>query len=237
MRTNLLRTSAALALLVVTASAVDAQSCLGRPGFALGSVQFGGIATFGNNQTTIGPELGLGAPQGLFAIGSGSYATFDDEDLFDDSPSGWVIDLRGGYEFKPGTSQRLSVCPLLQFGYGQASADVSDQGQTFDVDVNTTEFSGGLFLGYDIRPAGETGMTWVPFGGVRVSNLSADLEVDGDEVDLGEDDETFFPTSLGLGLVFSNGWGLNGQVIIPFGLDDADPRFAFGVTFAFGGRR
>ena len=44
-------------------------------------------------------------------------------------------------------------------------------------------------------------------------------------------------TTLGLGLVFSNGWGLNGSVIVPFGLDEADPRFAFGVTFSFGGRR
>jgi hypothetical protein len=215
------RITIAAALLIASASTLDAQACQGRPYFSTGKYQLGASFETGNNISYIGGEFALGSDRSAFGritLGRESI------DIGRNDASGLAVGGAIGYQFADGN---LQLCPIISGR--RASLDLPG-----DNSLTRGQIQLGLNVGLNRRTNSDP--HFVPFAGLAFAQLSRDIEDedDGDELSLGT--ETYFPLTAGLGLHFGSSFMFIGDVTIPIDLGDSDPIFGFRIVFPMGGR-
>ena len=204
---------------VALPAALQAQACLGNASFTAGKVRVGGDVTFGDDVTTIGPNLAFGGRQGPFA---GVSLDVIDVDRLDDNGlrvgvnGGWQIPLGEGTRRNP---SRAQLCPVAALGF-MSGPDIGP------IDVSGTDLSAGFAVGAPFTLSPEVEL--VPFGGLSVLWARTTVE-DRSESDTGG------RLDLGAGFVFSRRFTARVGVAVPLGFDGADSRFGLGFGINFGG--
>jgi len=204
------------AVLLVAASRVSAQACLGLPSFTNGSVHLNAAGEFPDSATAWAVGIGAGRPDNLFGnlgVGQASYEGLDEKSTFGFLEIGFQLALGGA-----------QLCPIAG-GYFGAGPDDDLAG----IKLTSRGASAGAALGLPIR----AGMvTFIPNAAVRYEYLSIKLE----EENVGSSTESSNSgiVDLGLALVFGDRVSLQPLFHIPFGVDDAESNFGVFVALSFG---
>lgn len=223
-RARLARGAAALALLTIAAAPLQAQRCLGFPGFGGQPLRLGGEITTGDDVTTLGANLAFGQAAGAFAsVGLGM------ADADGVSGTGLLVNGMVGTQIaagtRSGTSAGLQLCPVASIEY-QSGPNVGD------LDVSGLILRGGVSLGTSL-PMTST-IALAPFGTASIAYARASVSsgtFDGSDSDVGG------VIDLGAGLLFNNRFTIRPKVEIPIGFDDSSARFGVSFGFNFGGNR
>jgi len=213
------RAALALVLTIMCASRVAAQTCLGLPSFANGSVHLNAAGEFPDSANAWALGIGAGRPNNLFANVGGGQVTF--EGLDEKSSFGF---LEFGVQIPVG---RAEVCPIAGGTFG-AGPDDADAG----LKLTSRSASAGLALGV---PVDAGSLRVVPNVAVKYEYLSVKVE----EVDFEPTTDTFTSgiVDLGLGLILRDRVSLQPLLHIPFGGDeDEEASFGLFASFSFGWR-
>lgn len=215
----------ALALAVLTGLAVstaEAQVCEGRPGPAAGNIALSAGYMSGNDasQMSVGiTALGTSAYGGA-SIGSISYDDF--------SGSTTAVGASLGYQLALGTTGRAQICPFAIGEIGFGPSDINGSG----IDASTRAFGAGLSWGFRATESAEFSLIPTISAGVAYSAVTLTDGVD----DLTESD-TFGQVRVGLGMVIAKRLAIVPSVIIPVGVEGADPMFGIALSLSVGARR
>jgi hypothetical protein len=196
----------------------SAQTCLGLPSFASGSVHLNVSGEFPDSATAYALGIGAGKANSLFGnIGGGqvSYEGLDEKTTF-----GF---LEFGYQLPVGRAQ---LCPVAGGTFGAGPDD-----DLTGIKVTSRSASAGGAFGL---PLALGGITVIPNTALKYEYVSVEVE----EADVGSTTETSNSGLLdfGLGLVFRDRFSIQPLVHIPFGGDDDEISFGVFAAFSFGWR-
>ena len=207
---------------VVGATSAEAQTCIGHPSFAAGSIQLGGGVEFADDLTTLGVGVNFGRQQGLFGGASIGRASLDD-DALDIDESATIVGLNLGYQTTIMRTGRTQFCPygdvVLQFGPSAPGIDVSGQLITFGGRLGGT-FTGGPNL--EVVPTAGLALA--------IARVEFDFE-DNQGFDDIDESETGGMLDAGVGFVFNRRIGILPYLRIPLGFDNSDTAFGLRVIF------
>ena len=215
-RSRSLTLAASVAVLAL-ATPLQAQRCLGFPGFAGQPLRLGGELTTGDNITTFTGKLDFGQAAGTFGgvgIGVADYDNIDDSALLVSGNIGTQIPLGTASS----TSAGAQLCPVASLEYQAGPGD----------DISALRLRGGVSLGTSIVMT--PGVNLAPYGTLSLGYARVDV---GDA----DDSEVGGIIDLGAGFIFNNKFTIRPNVAIPLGFDDSDARFGITVGFNFGGNR
>ncbi|HYW33447.1 MAG TPA: outer membrane beta-barrel protein [Gemmatimonas sp.] len=220
-----LRTMAAVAALTMTASATAAaQTCIGLPDLTVTRASLGAEAQFNDGATAYTGRLGLNSRTAFGGISVG-YASYSDDEIFDDDVSATTFGGDIGLERHIGTTKRMHVCPIFSLLY--------QSGPNFRFDGDEVKGSGivgslGVALGasFPLTPT----LSMVPFGRAGLSSVRSTAESLGVSE---TETETGGLLGLGASFRFNDIFAITPSVAIPVGFDDADATFSLGVTLGF----
>jgi hypothetical protein len=209
------RVYAALALLALAPfGAAQAQACLGLNPHTLAPMnltvgaQFTDGAKFYDARFGFGSSIAFGGIRGGLLDSDGSDGTAK------------LIGADGGLSFITGQSRNILVCPI-------AGLDYTMLPEAGPLDPSTTEGSLGLAIGATIT----TGtLRLIPFASAKA------IYVRRDDIPFLEDSETFGELAGGLSFAFSDQLLIRPMILVPLGLEGADPRFGVALSLGFGSR-
>jgi hypothetical protein len=225
MRRNIIVTVAVL--LAGLSHTAASQTCLGGLSFRNNPTQLDAGVSLGNDAIAFSAGATFGSANGPFASLGAGYTIIDSEDLFDDDPTGFSLSGTAGFAASGGEN-KWEFCPLAGFAWTSLSADALGE----NVTVKLTSFQFGASLGFPLPSSGTT--TVIPFAGLSYARIDGTIEGGGESFDL--DAETYTPGTFGVGISFNRNVSIRGAVEVPFGLEEADPTFHFGISFGLGGR-
>lgn len=221
-----MRTSFAAAIVsavFAVAAPAGAQTCLGFPAFTTGQMAVGGSVSSGNNASELAANFTIGSSGGAF--GGATLGRTE----FDRSPrNAMSLGVNLGFQIQSQPATGFTLCPAGSFTrvFGP---DFSVAG--VETESNGTMITGGATLGGSF--AMTDGFSWIPFGGASLVHLRTSQETAGIET---SDTENYLGVSGGLGMSFNGTLTLTPSVLVPFGLEGADPVFTLAVRFNFGRR-
>lgn len=200
----------AAALLAIVRAPVMAQTCMGMASYANAPVQVAGHGSFTDGANRFGASVGYGLPGSVFGNVGVATTSWDGADASLD----FGADV--GYQMQVGKAQ---ICPVagLNIGNGPDSDELG-------LDSSTRAVTMGLAIGTSL---GTSRMQIVPTAGLGVEILK--LKVEG----FGEGSDTHGIANLGVGLIFNN-ISVRPNVVIPVGLDGADPTLGLTLGYNFG---
>ena len=206
------------ALLIVPASAAQAQVCIGMGSMAAAPMNLRLGVEFGDNFKTYGARFGFGSSI-MFGGVSGSIVDADGS-----SETAKAIGIDGGLSYVVGTARNVVVCPIAELSYTMLPDVGLDDGRSI------TTGGAGLAVGASMR-AGAT-MTLIPFASLQAlySRFDYDLPVTS------EDSETYGMLSGGLSFALTEAVLIRPVINIPLGLDNADPSYGVAIAFSIGRR-
>lgn len=213
---------AAFVLLATLAAAAEAQVCEGQPGRAAGNFALGAAFSSGNDASQFSAGItGIGkAVYGGASVGSIDYDGF--------SGSTTTVGGAVGYQLAVGTTGRAQLCPVVTATLGFGPNDIAGTG----IDASARSFTAGLAWGF--RATESADLSMIPTFGASFARSSVTFT---DGVDDLTESDTYGQLSLGLGFVFARRFGITPAVMIPVGLEGADPMFALSARLALGGSR
>lgn len=226
MRRNTIVTLAVL--LAGLSQTAASQTCLGGLSFRSNPTQLDVGASLGNDVTSFSGGATFGVPNGPFASVGAAYTIIDAGDLFDDDPTGFGLGGSVGFATSGGGDAKWEFCPLAGLTWTNVSGDFLGE----ELTLKMTGFQFGAAFGFALPSSGPTSV--IPFAGLSYARVDGTLEGGGESFDL--DAETYTPGTFGVGIAFNRNVSIRGAVEVPFGLDDADPSFHFGISFGLGGR-
>jgi hypothetical protein len=210
-----------IAILVLSAAAADAQTCMGGTELSRGSHRLNVGGTLADGTNGAGAGYGFGSDRFFGSAGIG-FNRYDVPELFGGDQTQFAINTLFGTQIRPAANAALAICPIGQYDMGF--------GPNIDpVSTRTHNLAFGGRVGFATGDADR--FNWVPTVGLSI--VRAGVSVSNDLVpDL---DQTVWDSyglaHLGVGLRFNRSrMSLVPGVNIPMGLDGADP--SFGVTFS-----
>jgi hypothetical protein len=215
----------ASALLLCAAPDLHAQMCHGRPSFAVAPMNVSGDVTTGDEATTItgGWNFGSLTYFGGFDLG---LTTFDD---FDGTASSLMGEI--GTHIRPGGVLYLEMCPFVRLGLAMGPDDVP-AGNDTDLDLRQYDVQAGVGLGGMVPVV--RGLVLMPFGDFALAYQRQNA--DWSNGNSSSDTDTYGLLGAGVRLSFDNRFTIGPKLTIPLGLQDSDPIWGLGFTFAFGTR-
>jgi hypothetical protein len=214
------RVYAALALLVLAPfGAAQAQACLGLNPHTLAPMNLTVGAQFTDGAKFYDARFGFGSSIAFGGIRGGLI----DGDNTDGTAK--LIGVDGGLSFITGQSRNVVVCPIVSLDY-TTFPDLGLSGY----DASSTDGGIGLAVGATMN----TGtLRLIPFGSVKLvySRLDVDTPLGDDS-----DSETFGELAGGLSFAFSDQLLIRPMILVPLGLEGADPRFGVALSLGFGSR-
>jgi hypothetical protein len=187
-------------------------------------MQVDATAGFGRDTRSVGANFRVGVDRGVYAGLGLAHLTEDPRGT--NSPAGPAVSGRLGYQLNAGTRTTTQFCPVVAFERRSLEFDRPDE----RADLRRTDVSAGMTVGF-IVPA-NADVHFVPFGGLSVARRTGSIAEGSDRLTL--ERETYTPGRFGLGVHFANTWMVTGDVMVPFGLDFADPVYALSVVLPFG---
>jgi hypothetical protein len=166
---------------------------------------------------------------GPFASIGAGYTIIDAGGLFDDDPTGFSLGGSAGFAASGGGEGKWEFCPLAGLSWTSVSGDFVGE----NVTLKLISFQFGAAFGFALPSSGATSV--VPFAGLSYARVDGTIEGGGESFDL--DADTYTPGTFGVGISFSRSFSIRGAVEVPFGLEEADPTFHFGLSFGLGSRR
>jgi hypothetical protein len=214
--------AAAFGLVVMPVSLAHAQACLGLTSLSARPMNLTASAEFTEGAKSFSGRFGFGSSIAFGGI-TGQIVDYDDVD-----GTGKGIGADGGLTFLTGAQQNVAVCPVASLSYFQ-NPDYEIGNVSFG--SNATSGSAGIALGATLN-AGAT-MKLIPFGVLQgvYSRLSVDTDLGSDS-----DTDTYGMLTGGLSFVINDGFLIRPIINVPLGLDDSDPTYGIGISFAFGNR-
>lgn len=213
-----------LTLLLAAAAPLQAQRCLGFPGFANQPLRLDGRLETGGHRTDLSADLAFGQAAGLFGGAGLGVADFDGS-----SRSALLVNGEIGTQLALGTPSRTSpgaqLCPVATLQYRNGP-------NTDTVDQNGIDLRGGVSLGTSLPMAPSVRVA--PFGTVSFAYVRA--TVDAGRASATADDVGGV-IDLGAGFIFTERFTVRPKVSIPVGFDDSDARFGIAIGYSFGGGR
>ncbi|HKS05022.1 MAG TPA: hypothetical protein VJR92_01805 [Gemmatimonadaceae bacterium] len=218
---NLIPVVAVLSSLVT--APLGAQTCLGFPAFSGGKLALGGSVSSGNNASELAATLTIGSGGGAFGGASLGRTEFDNS-----TNSAMSLGVNLGFEIQSQPTTGFTLCPAGSFTrvFGP---DFSVAG--VETESNGTMITGGATFGSSFKMT--DGFSWIPFGGASFVHLRTSQETAGVET---SNTENYLGVSGGLGMSFNGTLTLTPSVVVPFGLEGADPVFTLAVRFNLGKR-
>jgi hypothetical protein len=184
--------------------------------YTSGPVQVAGHGSFADGANKFGASVGYGLPGSVFGNLGIATTSWDGADN--------SLDIGGsvGYQMQVSKAQ---ICPVasLSFGNGPDGAGLN---------TSTRAATVGLSIG---TAFGTSRMQIVPTAGLGVENLHLKMEDTGSGLSA-DGSDTHGIANLGVGLIFNN-ISVRPNVVIPVGLDGADPTVGLTVGFNFGRSR
>lgn len=227
MRRNSIFTVAVL--LAGLSQTAASQTCVGGLSLRNNPTQLNAEVSLGNDAIAFSGGATFGAATGPFASVGVGYTIFDSDDFFDDDPTGFTLAGTVGFATGGGGDGKWEFCPLAGLAWTSLSADALGESVT----LKLTSFQFGASLGFPLQSSGTTSV--IPFAGLSYARIDGTIEGGGESFDL--DAETYTPGTFGVGISFNRNVSIRGAVEVPFGLEEADPTFHFGISFGLGGRR
>lgn len=216
-----------LAIAVVAATFVAtvsrglaAQVCVGMPSLSTHPMNVGVNAAFTDNAKSYGGRFGFGTSTAF----AGVSAALDDYDGTDENSTSIGVD--GGLAFPVGTSRRASVCPIASIGY---TFGPNVQSAFGDLELGTLSLNGGVAFGGSAYST--QGLQILPFASAQLGYARVKAELGGES---DTDSETFGLLGLGMGFLFSDLFMVRPTIVIPAGLENADPVFGLSFVIGFG---
>lgn len=207
-------------LLIVPASVVQAQACLGMTSMATMPMNLLVGAEFFDGGKEFQGRFGFGSSI-MFGGVSGGITDIDDVD-----GTLKTIGIDGGLSYATGASRNIMVCPIANLEYTMFP-DQEILGEDFGASI--TSGGAGIALGASVR-SGAT-MTLIPFASVQAVYARLDFDFPGEDE---SDSETYGLLSGGLSFAFSDAVLIRPIINIPFGLDESEPSYGIGLVFSFG---
>jgi hypothetical protein len=214
-----------LAATGLVAGSLHAQTCSGRPYFSTGPIQVDGGVALGKSMRSYGAAFEVGVDRGAFG-GLGLAHMTEDNGLALNSPSGSSLTGSIGYQLNVKTNARIQVCPVASFE--RRSLDYGSTTQP--VTVRRTELAAGGTVGF-VLPSNR-GVHLVPFAGIRYAERRGSFAVGTNRSDLA--DVSYTPGVFGLGLHVRDKYMFTGHVMVPFGMNDADPVYGLSLVLPLG---
>ena len=226
---------AAVATLLVTP--LNAQTCVGAASFAAGPLRVEAQVKFRNGQSTLGGSVSAGAPNSFFA-GLGIQRTYHDSvqsptSIYAIEPPSTDYAVDAGYQLPLGATGQLQICPIAR--YDHTSAVLRDP-STILTHVTGDLGAFGVALG-GIASQSQN-VDFVPAISMEYSTLHSRVRQDAPfSFTIDQRSESHFWTAtLTAGLVLNRVVSLRPNVIIPFGIADANATYGITIGFNFGGR-
>lgn len=218
----MLRTIAAAALLAaVPFTVAESQTCEGRPGRTVGKFAVDAGFSSGNDATQFAVGVtGLSTTTyGGVTVGSIDYDGF----------GGSTTTLGGnlGYQLPMGTTGRAQLCPFLEGAFGFGPNNIGGLG----IDISTRDAAAGLVWGYRAKESDD--FTLIPTIGAGFAYAAVTFSDGTDDL---TESETFGMLRVGLGMVLAKRLSISPTVMIPVGLEDADPMVGVTLSLMLGGK-
>lgn len=209
-------------LLLVTPAVVAAQTCLGNPSFANGHLQLDADVQTNDDATAFGVGFGGGSESvfGTLRLGGTTYEALEGTTV--------LVGGRLGYQVAAVSSGNVQICPTLAASFGFGPNDFDGAG----TDLTTRGASFGLSLGFGLMQADRIRLIpALSAGFVYAENIL--------ENSFGSTSETdaYGVAGAALGIVLNDALSIRPSVMVPFGLDGAEPTYGIGFTLNYGGRR
>jgi hypothetical protein len=215
---------ASLALVLLVAPAVRAQTCQGLPSFATAQVQVNGEASLTAESNAVGGGISGGLPAGPF--GQVSLANRTHQDF---GRSSLDVGAATGYEFALGQGSRVHLCPVL------AGALQLGPNNAFNSDVHRLSQSAriGLSVGTELAPFGRWNV--VPAFALSYA-YQRDEAKDQAGAMLFRISDYYTLAQLGIGFVYKSTLSLRPYVDLPLWLDGGVPTVGVMVGYGLGRR-
>ena len=225
--------ASAVLLSVAVPSLLHAQACLGAPSYRVAPLQLGAGASFTDGSKGAGVQVGLGAPQGLFAnlgVNLTSYDGLDGTGTSVGGSLGYDVAVTPTPARGPAPSTSVSLCPIASVAYTKLPS-FSDG--TNDYDAHELDAGGGVALGVSVTASPTVSV--IPFGSFAYYYGRASVS----SVGLGSESvsDTFGAATLGIGLLLNQRITIRPSVLIPVGIEGSNPSFNFAVGFQVGSRQ
>ena len=204
-----------IAILVLSAAAADAQTCMGGTELSRGSHRLNVGGTLADGTNGAGAGYGFGSDRFFGNAGIG-FNHFDGADQ-----TQFAIATLFGTQIRPAANAALAVCPIGQYdlGFGPNVDPISTRQHTLAFGARVG-FATGDADRFNLVPT--AGLSVVRAGMSISNDLLPDLNLTAWD--------TYGLFHMGVGLRFNNSrMSVVPGVNIPVGLDGADP--SFGVTF------
>lgn len=214
-----------------------AQTCLGAASFAAGPIRIEAEAAFREHHSSLGGGIRAGAHNSFFAS-LGVQRTAHDSVQSPTSiyavqrPStDYAVDV--GYQLSLGATDRLQICPRARYDHSS--------GALRDPDAILTHVTGNLAaVGVAIGGIASHSQTvdFVPAVSLEYNNLRSRVRQDAPfSSTIDERSESHFWTAaVSAGLVLNRVVSLGPNVLIPFGIANANATYGITIGFNFGRR-
>jgi hypothetical protein len=203
-------------VLLMAASAAEAQICTGNPSFRDGPLQVGIAASFSDGPRGVEGTF-AGGGESLFAGVGVSVTNFSGADVRSTG-----VNAFAGAEFATDRRSKVLLCPVVRVGFGSGP----DAGP---VDVSTAFVQGGASIG--VIASDMDGLMVVPFFGLSAVYDRVMTDFGGVETSFSD---TGGIADLGVGFLFNRNVGITPLISVPFSTGGSDVIFTLRFSFNFG---
>lgn len=217
------RTLPVCAALLLSATTVHAQACIGLASLETRPMNFTAGAVFTDGATGGDARFGIGTEKAF----GGVSAQITKVDGISGTAKGAGVD--GGLSYRVGKTKRVMVCPVASAQYQKFPDFVDGEDGTFE--TSAVGGTAGLAVGGVISSSSSA--SFIPFGTLRAAYTRASVTNNSVSV---SSSETYGVLSGGVGFVFSPSVLVRPFIQIPLGLDGAEASYGVGASLAFGKR-
>ena len=214
-----------VALLLLSAPSIQAQTCQGLASFSGSPLQITGEASLTPASSALGGGLAYGLPQGPFA--EAAVARRDHENF-----GGSSVDVTAamGYDLTFGQGSLLHLCPLAGAGIQLGPNNAYNSG----VRRSHRSAQVGLTFGAELSPQ----RRWNIIPTLALSYaFQRDQAEDAGGAMLFQIDDAYALAQLGLGVVFKSTVSLRPYIDLPLGAEGGEPGVGLTIGYAPGKRR
>lgn len=219
----------AICLLVRGSSVASAQRCLGTASFASGTIRAGMNAHWGEREKSVGAEIGVGRPGGLFGLIALDRMTFDGL-----SEGATLLGGTAGYAARLTNDDQVEVCAFASYAKQDGpneSLPVFAPGGGLGastVEVSASIISYGIALG-GVATATDA-LEFVPFASAVYTTVRSSVSFGGFPT---SSTQNFTVVQAGFGYVIGRKATIRPAISYPFGVDGAKATYLVSVLVNF----
>lgn len=229
------RTVVRSAVVMLQVTPLTAQTCVGAASFATGPLRIDADAKFRNRQSSLGAGVSAGAHNSFFG-GIGIQRTYHDSvtsptSLYAIQPPSTDYAVDAGYQLAIGAAGRAQICPIVR--YVHTSAVLRDPNTIL---THVTGDLGAFGAALGGTASHSPTVDFVPAIALEYTTLHSRVRQDAPlsaTIDERSESHVWTATVTG-GLILNRVVSLRPNVIIPFGVANANATYGITIDFNFG---